>query len=157
MKSQTPSSPRRRSVQREQVRRFLYPGEDELPDDVSMTIWEHLEELRERALVSAVAVGALILVCSVSRADLTIFLEEPVASQGVRFYNSRPGFAFTTVKVAGYTGLLAVARPWCSCEAIARSLPVSRSTNGALGPIVLGSSVLFYLHRLRVLRARIGR
>ena len=43
-------------VQREQVRSFLYPGEDELPDDVSMTIWEHLEELRERALISAAAV-----------------------------------------------------------------------------------------------------
>ena len=73
------------SVQREQVRSFLYPGEDELPDEVSMTIWEHLEELRERALVSAVAVGALILVCFCFAKDLTIFLEEPVASQGVRF------------------------------------------------------------------------
>ena len=39
------------SVQREQVRSFLYPGEDELPDDVSMTIWEHLEELRELSLI----------------------------------------------------------------------------------------------------------
>ena len=29
-------------VQQEAVRSFLYPGDDELPDDVNMTIWEHL-------------------------------------------------------------------------------------------------------------------
>jgi len=30
------------AVQQESVRSFLYPGDDELPDDVNMTIWEHL-------------------------------------------------------------------------------------------------------------------
>ena len=133
------------SVQREQVRSFLYPGEDELPDDVSMTIWEHLEELRERALVSAVAVGALILVCFCFAKDLTIFLEEPVASQGVRFLQLGPGeYFFTTVKVAGYTGLLAGA-PVVLYEAIAYVLPgLTLNERKTLGPIVLGSSVLFY-------------
>jgi sec-independent protein translocase protein TatC len=133
------------SVQREQVRSFLYPGEDELPDDVSMTIWEHLEELRERALVSAVAVGALILVCFCFAKDLTIFLEQPVASQGVRFLQLGPGeYFFTTVKVAGYTGLLAGA-PVVLYEAIAYVLPgLTLNERKTLGPIVLGSSVLFY-------------
>ena len=37
-------------AQKETVRSFLYPGEEELPDDVEMSIWEHLEELRDRAL-----------------------------------------------------------------------------------------------------------
>jgi len=132
-------------VQREQVRSFLYPGEDELPDDVSMTIWEHLEELRERALISAAAVGALILVCFCFAKDLTIFLEEPVKSQGVRFLQLGPGeYFFTTVKVAGYTGLLAGA-PVVLYEAIAYVLPgLTLNERKTLGPIVLGSSVLFY-------------
>ena len=131
--------------QREQVRSFLYPGEDQLPDDVSMTIWEHLEELRERALVSAAAVGSLILLCFCFAKDLTIFLEQPVASQGVRFLQLGPGeYFFTTVKVAGYTGLLAGA-PVVLYEAIAYVLPgLTINERKTLGPIVLGSSVLFY-------------
>ncbi|CEF99543.1 Sec-independent periplasmic protein translocase,conserved site [Ostreococcus tauri] len=133
------------AAQREQVRSFLYPGEDQLPDDVSMTIWEHLEELRERALVSAAAVGSLILLCFCFAKDLTIFLEQPVASQGVRFLQLGPGeYFFTTVKVAGYTGLLAGA-PVVLYEAIAYVLPgLTLNERKTLGPIVLGSSVLFY-------------
>ena len=46
-------------VEAEQVRSFLYPGEDRL-DDVNMSIWEHLEELRDRALISAGACTAMI-------------------------------------------------------------------------------------------------
>jgi sec-independent protein translocase protein TatC len=131
--------------QREQVRSFLYPGEEELPDDVEMTIWEHLEELRERALVSAAVVGTLILVCFCFAKDLTIFLEEPVKEQGVRFLQLGPGeYFFTTVKVAGYTGLLAGA-PVVLYEAIAYVLPgLTLNERKTLGPIVLGSSVLFY-------------
>lgn len=131
--------------QREQVRSFLYPGDDELPDDVSMTIWEHLEELRERAIVSAAVVSALILVCFCFAKDLTIFLEEPVKSQGVRFLQLGPGeYFFTTVKVAGYSGLLAGA-PVVLYEAIAYILPgLTLNERKTLGPIVLGSSVLFY-------------
>jgi len=131
--------------QRERVRSFLYPGEDELPDDVEMTIWEHLEELRERAIVSAAVCGTLILVCFCFAKDLTIFLEEPVKEQGVRFLQLGPGeYFFTTVKVAGYTGLLTGA-PVVLYEAIAYVLPgLTLNERKTLGPIVLGSSVLFY-------------
>ena len=92
--------------QAEQVRSFLYPGEDELPDDVNMTIWEHLEELRDRALVSAGACAVAILLCFCFAKDLVIFLEQPVIDQ-VKFLQLGPGeYFFTTVKVAGYCGLL---------------------------------------------------
>merc|ERR1719183_2722366 len=110
-----------------------------------MTIWEHLEELRERALISAAAVGALILVCFCFAKDLTIFLEEPVKSEGVRFLQLGPGeYFFTTVKVAGYCGLL-LGAPVVLYEAIAYILPgLTKDERKFLGPIVLGSSVLFY-------------
>lgn len=45
-----------------------------------MTIWEHLEELRERALISFGSVAALILVAFCFSKDLVIFLEQPVAT-----------------------------------------------------------------------------
>lgn len=131
--------------QAEQVRSFLYPGEDQLPDDVNMSIWEHLEELRDRALISAGACTAMILLCFCFAKDLVIFLEAPVAQEGVRFLQLGPGeYFFTTVKVAGYCGLL-LGAPVVLYEAIAYVLPgLTRDERKFLGPIVLGSSVLFY-------------
>ena len=130
--------------QQEQVRSFLYPGEEELPDDVNMTIWEHLEELRDRALVSAGACGVAVLLCFCFAKDLVIFLEQPVIDQ-VKFLQLGPGeYFFTTVKVAGYCGLL-LGAPVVLYEAIAYVVPgLTRDERKVLGPIVLGSSVLFY-------------
>jgi hypothetical protein len=71
--------------QAESVRSFLYPGEDELPDDVNMSIWEHLDELRERALISSAAVAFAVLFCFCFAKDLVLFLELPVKEEGVRF------------------------------------------------------------------------
>jgi len=110
-----------------------------------MTIWDHLEELRERAAVSAAACGALVLVSFCFSKDLVLILEQPVASQGVRFLQLAPGeYFFTTVKVAGYAGLL-LGAPVVLYEIIAFVLPgLTRSERKTLAPIVLGSSVLFY-------------
>jgi len=133
-------------TQKETVRSFLYPGEEELPDDVEMSIWEHLEELRDRALVSSGAVAACILLCFCFAKDLVIFLEKPVSNMGVRFLQLGPGeYFFTTVKVAGYTGIL-LAAPVVLYEIIAYVLPgLTKKERKILGPIVLGSSVLFYI------------
>ena len=133
-------------TQTETVRSFLYPGEDELPDDVEMSIWEHLDELRDRALVSSGAVAAGILLCFYFAKDLVIFLEKPVSDMGVRFLQLGPGeYFFTTVKVAGYTGIL-LAAPVVLYEIIAYVLPgLTKNERKVLGPIVLGSSVLFYI------------
>ena len=133
-------------AQKETVRSFLYPGEEELPDDVEMSIWEHLEELRDRALISSGAVTAGILLCFCFAKDLVIFLEKPVSDMGVRFLQLGPGeYFFTTVKVAGYTGIL-LAAPVVLYEIIAYVLPgLTKNERKVLGPIVLGSSVLFYI------------
>ena len=79
---------------------FLYPAKDELPDDKEMTIFDQLEELRERIFVSVLAVGAAIAGCFAYSKDLIVFLEAPVKTQGVRFLQLAPGeFFFTTLKV----------------------------------------------------------
>jgi hypothetical protein len=60
---------------------------------------DHLDELRERVLVGALAAGAAVLTCFAVSKDLVVFLEAPVASQGVRFLQLSPGeFFFTTLK-----------------------------------------------------------
>ncbi|KAJ0250388.1 hypothetical protein HA466_0137310 [Hirschfeldia incana] len=124
---------------------FLYPDKEELPDDKEMTIFDHLEELRERIFVSVLAVGAAITGCFAFSKDLIVFLEAPVKNQGVRFLQIAPGeFFFTTLKVSGYCGLL-LGSPVILYEIIAFVLPgLTRAERRFLGPIVFGSSLLFY-------------
>lgn len=79
---------------------FLYPEKELLPDDKEMTLFDHLEELRERIFISVLAVGAAILGCFAFSKELVMVLEAPVKSQGVRFLQLAPGeFFFTTLKV----------------------------------------------------------
>ncbi|GFP84706.1 sec-independent protein translocase protein tatc chloroplastic [Phtheirospermum japonicum] len=124
---------------------FIYPSKELLPDDKEMSIYDHLEELRERIFVSVLAVGAAMVGCFAFSKDLIMFLEAPVKAQGVRFLQLAPGeFFFTTLKVSGYCGLL-LGSPVIIYEIIAFILPgLTKSERRFLGPIVLGSSILFY-------------
>ncbi|EYU30030.1 hypothetical protein ABFS82_05G037700 [Erythranthe guttata] len=124
---------------------FLYPSKELLPDDKEMSIYDHLEELRERIFISVLAVGGAMVGCFAFSKDLIMFLESPVREQGVRFLQLAPGeFFFTSLKVSGYCGLL-LGSPVILYEIIAFLLPgLTRSERRFLGPIVLGSSILFY-------------
>eukprot|EP00270_Netrium_digitus_P012769 TRINITY_DN4183_c0_g1_i1.p1 TRINITY_DN4183_c0_g1~~TRINITY_DN4183_c0_g1_i1.p1 ORF type:complete len:423 (-),score=91.99 TRINITY_DN4183_c0_g1_i1:147-1265(-) len=131
--------------ERTTVQKLLFPDKSELPDDVEMSIWDHLEEFRQRILVASGAVGAAMLLSFCFAKELVRFLEAPVYSQGVRFLQLSPGeYFFTTLKVSGYCGLL-LGSPVVLYEVIAFVLPgLTLSERRFLGPIVLGSSVLFY-------------
>ncbi|KAI3467032.1 hypothetical protein Pfo_023695 [Paulownia fortunei] len=124
---------------------FLYPSKELLPDDKELSIYDHLEELRDRIFVSVLAVGAAIVGCFAFSKELIMLLEAPVRAQGVRFLQLAPGeFFFTTLKVSGYCGLL-LGSPVILYEIIAFILPgLTKAERRFLGPIVLGSSILFY-------------
>ena len=71
-----------------------------MPNELAMPIWDHLDELRERVIIGALAAALAILTCFAFAKELVVFLEAPVASQGVRFLQLSPGeFFFTTMKV----------------------------------------------------------
>lgn len=127
------------------IEQWLYADEEELPKDFEMPFWDHLEELRERVLVAALACGAAILLCFTFSKDFVVFLEAPVAEQGVRFLQLSPGeFFFTTLKVGGYAGLL-LAAPTVLYEITAYVVPgLTQSEKQLLAPVVFGSSILFY-------------
>lgn len=79
---------------------LLYPSKELLPDDVEMSVYDHLEELRQRIFVSVLVVGAAIVACFAFSKDLIMLLEAPISSQGVRFLQLAPGeFFFTSLKV----------------------------------------------------------
>ncbi len=116
---------------------------DELPDDVEMSIFDHLEELRQRIFYSLIAVALGMALCFVFVKPLVQLLQVP--AKGVKFLQLAPGeFFFVSLKVAGYTGLL-VASPFILYQIIAFVVPgLTRRERRLLAPVVLGSSVLFF-------------
>lgn len=131
--------------ERTAVQKFLFPDEEELPDNFEMPIWDHLDELRERVLVALAASIAACLICFCFSKELILFLEAPVAGTGVKFLQLSPGeFFFTTLKTSGYCGLL-LAAPTVLYEIIAYVVPgLTKSERQFLGPVILGSTVLFF-------------
>ncbi|MDJ0618601.1 MAG: twin-arginine translocase subunit TatC [Calothrix sp. MO_192.B10] len=116
---------------------------DELPGEVEMSMFEHLEELRMRIFYALIAVIVAAIGCFIAVKPIVQLLEIP--AQGVKFLQLAPGeYFFVSVKVAGYSGLL-LASPFILYQIIQFVLPgLTRRERSFLGPIVLGSSVLFF-------------
>jgi sec-independent protein translocase protein TatC len=116
---------------------------NEVPDDVEMSIFEHLEELRQRLFFSLIAVVIACIGCFAAVRPLVEWLEQP--AQDVKFLQLAPGeFFFVSFKVAGYSGLI-IASPFIIYQAIKFVLPgLTRRERTLLGPAVLGSGVLFF-------------
>lgn len=114
----------------------------ELPDEVEMSLFDHLEELRQRIFYALIAVAVGIAGCFFFVKPIVQLLEVP--AQGIKFLQLAPGeFFFVSLKVAGYSGLL-VASPFILYQIILFVLPgLTRGERRILGPVVLGSSFLF--------------
>ncbi|WP_013324468.1 twin-arginine translocase subunit TatC [Gloeothece verrucosa] len=119
------------------------PYLDEIPDEVEMSIFDHLEELRMRIFYALIAVLVGVIGCFIFVRPLVQILEMP--AQGVKFLQLAPGeFFFVSLKVAGYSGIV-VASPFILYQVIQFVLPgLTRRERGLLGPVVLGSSILFF-------------
>ncbi|HLO50244.1 MAG TPA: twin-arginine translocase subunit TatC [Kamptonema sp.] len=115
---------------------------DELPDEVEMSLFEHLEELRLRIFYSLIAVAVGMTGCFLTVKPIVQVLEFP--AHGVKFLQLAPGeYFFVSLKVAGYSGLL-VASPFILYQIALFVLPgLTRRERRLMGPVFLGSSVLF--------------
>jgi len=133
-------------AEKSMVQEFFFPERTELPNDIEMPIWDHLEELRARLILAGTAGIVAILICFCYSKDLVVFLEAPVAKEGVRFLQLSPGeFFFTTIKVSGYTGLL-LSVPTIGYQIGSWISPgLTKDEKKFLVPIFLGSSLLFLL------------
>lgn len=116
--------------------------DDELPNDVEMSLFDHLEELRQRIFYALIAIALGIVGCFVEVNPIVRLLERP--AQGVKFLQLAPGeYFFVSLKVAAYSGLV-LASPFVLYQIIQFVLPgLTRRERRFIGPIVLGSSVLF--------------
>jgi sec-independent protein translocase protein TatC len=117
-------------------------AEEELPSEVEMTFFEHLEELRIRIFYILIAVVVGAAGCFTVVKQLVSLLEVP--AHGVKFLQLTPGeYFFVSIKVAGYGGILA-ATPVIIYQVIQFVLPgLTRRERRLVLPVVLGSSVLF--------------
>jgi sec-independent protein translocase protein TatC len=115
---------------------------DELLDDVEMSLFDHLEELRQRIFYALIAAVIGIIGCFIFVNPIVELLEIP--AQGAKFIQLAPGeYFFVSLKVAGYSGLL-VSSPFVLYQIVQFVLPgLTRRERRLLAPIVLGSSVLF--------------
>ncbi|MEZ2225566.1 twin-arginine translocase subunit TatC [Microcoleus sp.] len=115
---------------------------DELPDEVEMSLFEHLEELRWRIFYSLIAVVISIVGCFLYVRPIVKLLEVPAGA--VKFLQLAPGeYFFVSIKVAGYSGLL-IASPFIFYQIALFVLPgLTRKERGLLGPVFFGSSFLF--------------
>lgn len=117
-------------------------AEDELTDDVEMSLFDHLEELRQRIFYALIAIAIGVAICFIFVKPIVQLLEVP--AQGVKFLQLAPGeYFFVSVKVAAYSGIL-LTSPMILYQVIAFVLPgLTRRERRLLGPIVFGSSFLF--------------
>jgi sec-independent protein translocase protein TatC len=117
---------------------------NELPNEVEMSLFDHLEELRQRIFYSLIAVFVAVVACFLVVRPIVQLLEAP--AQGVKFLQLAPGeFFFVSIKVAGYSGLL-LSSPFILYQIIQFVLPgLTRKERRLLGPIILGSSLLFFV------------
>ncbi|MBD1807336.1 twin-arginine translocase subunit TatC [Microcoleus sp. FACHB-SPT15] len=117
---------------------------NELPDDVEMSLFDHLEELRQRIFYALIAVVVCVAGCFLGVKPIVRLLEVP--AQGVKFLQLAPGeYFFVSIKVAGYSGLL-VASPFILYQIIQFVLPgLTRRERRLVAPVVLGSSTLFFI------------
>lgn len=115
---------------------------DELPDEVEMSIFDHLEELRQRIFYSLIAIAVSVIGCFIFVKPIVQLLEVP--AHGVKFLQLAPGeYFFVSIKVAGYSGLV-LSSPFILYQIIQFVLPgLTRRERRLLGPVVLGSTVLF--------------
>jgi sec-independent protein translocase protein TatC len=116
---------------------------DELPDEVEMSLFDHLEELRIRIFYALIAVAIAVIGCFFFVKPIVQLLEVP--AHGVKFLQLAPGeFFFVSIKVAGYSGIL-ISSPWILYQIIRFVLPgMTRRERRLVAPVVLGSSVLFF-------------
>ncbi|HEY9699825.1 MAG TPA: twin-arginine translocase subunit TatC [Trichocoleus sp.] len=115
---------------------------DEVPEDVEMSLFDHLEELRQRIFYALIAIVAGIILCFVFVNPIVQWLETP--AHGIKFLQLAPGeYFFVSLKVAGYSGLV-ISSPFILYQIVQFVLPgLTRRERRLLAPIVFGSTFLF--------------
>lgn len=111
--------------------------------DVQMSIFEHLEELRYRAIKAIIFFIITTIISFTYVNEISFLLKQPAI--GVKFLQLAPGeYFFSSIKISSYTGLL-ISSPFIIYQIVLFILPglTTKETKLFL-PILLSSILLFF-------------
>ena len=112
-------------------------------NDVEMSIFEHLEELRERTIKSFTFLTCCVFVSFIYIKEISYILKQPAT--GIRFLQLAPGeYFFSSIKIAIYTGLI-ISSPFIIYQIILFILPgLTTKEIKIFLPILVVSVFLFF-------------
>nr|YP_009628665.1 Sec-independent translocase component C [Acrochaetium secundatum]QBX88448.1 Sec-independent translocase component C [Acrochaetium secundatum] len=113
-------------------------------NDFTMPISGHLDELRERIILTFIVLGLSTTVCLFQIKSLTIFLQQP--ADGVKFLQLAPGeYFFVSLKIGLYSGVL-LSCPFAIYQLIKFILPgLTKKESLLLIPSLISSIFLFFV------------
>ncbi len=114
-----------------------------LNNDIKMSIFEHIEELRYRIIKALVFFFITTTLSFFYVKDISSLLQQP--AQGVKFLQLAPGeYFFSSLKISGYTGLI-ISSPFIIYQILLFILPglTYREVRFFL-PTILFSIILFF-------------
>nr|YP_010198213.1 Sec-independent protein translocase component TatC [Gracilaria ornata]UAD86629.1 Sec-independent protein translocase component TatC [Gracilaria ornata] len=111
--------------------------------NTEMSIFEHLEELRERIFIASIIFCVITIVCFAYMKNIAYILQQPAI--GIKFLQLAPGeYLFTSIKVSLYTGFL-LSSPFIIYQITLFILPgLTKKESKFIIPILLTSVILFF-------------
>nr|YP_010195960.1 Sec-independent protein translocase component TatC [Gracilaria bursa-pastoris]UAD83357.1 Sec-independent protein translocase component TatC [Gracilaria bursa-pastoris] len=111
--------------------------------NTEMSIFEHLEELRERIFIASIIFCIITIACFAYMKNIAYILQQPAI--GIKFLQLAPGeYLFTSIKVSLYTGFL-LSSPFIIYQITLFILPgLTKKESKFIIPILLTSIILFF-------------
>nr|YP_010196375.1 Sec-independent protein translocase component TatC [Gracilaria cearensis]UAD83772.1 Sec-independent protein translocase component TatC [Gracilaria cearensis] len=111
--------------------------------NTEMSIFEHLEELRERIFIASIIFFVITIACFAYMKNIAYILQQPAI--GIKFLQLAPGeYLFTSIKVSLYTGFL-LSSPFIIYQITLFILPgLTKKESKFIIPILLTSIILFF-------------
>lgn len=113
-------------------------------DDIKMSIFEHIEELRNRTIKATIFFIIVTFISFSYVKDISFLLQQP--AKGIKFLQLAPGeYFFSSIKISSYTGLI-ISSPFIIYQIVLFILPglTTKETNFFL-PILISSIALFFI------------
>nr|YP_010902688.1 Sec-independent protein translocase component TatC [Hypnea nidulans]WCH54543.1 Sec-independent protein translocase component TatC [Hypnea nidulans] len=114
-----------------------------LKDNTNMSIFEHLEELREKVFKALIFFIIITIICLLYNKNISIILQEP--AKGIKFLQLAPGeYFFSSIKIAIYTGFI-LSSPFTIYQIMIFILPgLTKKESFFLIPTLVSSIILFF-------------
>nr|AYR06467.1 Sec-independent translocase component C [Rhodogorgon sp.] len=113
-------------------------------NDFEMSIFEHLEELRERTIKSLIFLICCVFISFIYTKEISSILKQPAT--GIKFLQLAPGeYFFSSIKIAIYSGLI-ISSPFIIYQIILFIIPgLTTKEIKVFLPILVVSVFLFFM------------